>query len=57
MSPRPEDKTKNKVPGPGTYETVDIDVCQERRPIYTMAPKTDLPSDKTPRPAPNAYMT
>ena len=46
---------KMKVPGPGTYNSGDLDMCREKVPAYTMAPKTNLPGDNCPKPAPNAY--
>ena len=55
IAPRLQDIEKNEVPGPGTYEAVDVEVCKERQPVYSMAPKTELPVDRTPRPSPNAY--
>ncbi|KAK4297021.1 hypothetical protein Pmani_030539 [Petrolisthes manimaculis] len=51
----PDDSDKMKVPGPGSYNAGDIDMCREKLPAYTMAPKTQLPTDRTPKPAPNAY--
>ena len=56
MAPRAADYgDKMKIPGPGTYDSGDLDSCREKVPAYTMAPRTELPSDKTPKPAPNAY--
>ena len=56
MSARPADaEDKMKVPGPGAYNAGDLDQCREKQPAYTMAPRTELPGDKTPKPAPNAY--
>ena len=56
MAPRPaEDIDKMKVPGPGAYNACEIDKCKEKLPSFTMGRKTNLPSDKTPKPAPNAY--
>lgn len=56
MAPRPnEAQDKMKVPGPGTYDSGDLNKCREKMPAYTMAPKTNLPVDKSPKPPPNAY--
>ncbi|MCL4137195.1 UNVERIFIED_CONTAM: hypothetical protein GTU68_021985 [Idotea baltica] len=55
MAPRLEDIKKMNVPGPGTYESGDLDMYLEKRPVYSMRPKTELPRDKTPKPSPNAY--
>ena len=46
---------KNKVPGPGSYESADLDTIMIKRPVHSMAPKTEIPADKTPKPSPNAY--
>lgn len=51
----PDETDKMKVPGPGSYESGDIDMCREKQPAFTMAPKTSLPTDRSPKPAPNAY--
>ncbi|XP_071528740.1 LOW QUALITY PROTEIN: protein CIMAP1C-like [Panulirus ornatus] len=56
MAPRPADEVdKMNIPGPGTYNSGDLDSCREKLPAFTMAPKTNLPSDNSPKPAPNAY--
>ncbi|XP_037795154.1 outer dense fiber protein 3-like isoform X3 [Penaeus monodon] len=56
MAARPnEAEDKMKVPGPGTYDSGDLDKCREKMPAYTMAPKTNLPVDNSPKPPPNAY--
>ncbi|XP_063865841.1 ciliary microtubule associated protein 1A-like isoform X6 [Scylla paramamosain] len=56
MAARIEDSgDKMKVPGPGTYDSGDLDKCKEKLPAFTMSPKTVLPTDNTPKPAPNAY--
>ena len=56
MAPKPaDDVDKMKVPGPGTYDSGDLNMCREKLPAFTMAPKTELPTDKTPKPSPNAY--
>ena len=46
---------KMKVPGPGTYDSSDINLIKDTSPAYTMRPRTESVTDKTPRPAPNAY--
>ena len=46
---------KNTVPGPGSYNAADMDIYLEQKPSYTMAPRTELPSDKSPKPSPNSY--
>lgn len=51
----PDEGDKMKVPGPGSYDAGDIDMCREKLPAFTMAPKTSIPSDHTTKPAPNAY--
>ncbi|XP_042224830.1 outer dense fiber protein 3-like isoform X3 [Homarus americanus] len=56
MAPRPADEMdKMNFPGPGSYNSGDLDMCREKQPAYTMSPKTDLIVDNSPRPAPNAY--
>ncbi|XP_076068953.1 ciliary microtubule associated protein 1A-like [Oratosquilla oratoria] len=56
MAPRgKEEEDKMKVPGPGAYETSDMDVCKKKNPVFTMSPKTNVPTDHTIKPAPNAY--
>ena len=46
---------KMKIPGPGTYNSADIDLLKDKSPAYTMRPRTEDATDKTPRPAPNSY--
>ncbi|KAL7635944.1 UNVERIFIED_CONTAM: hypothetical protein RMT77_013761 [Armadillidium vulgare] len=43
------------VPGPGTYESGDLNAIYERQPVFTLRPKTELPTDKSPKPSPNSY--
>ena len=46
---------KLKVPGPGAYNSADVDLLKDKSPAYTMRPRTEIICDKTPKPAPNAY--
>ena len=46
---------KMKVPGPGSYNSTNINILKDQSPAYTMRSRTELISDKTPKPAPNAY--
>ena len=56
MSPRTEEyRDKTKVPGPGAYDAGDMNKVKDSLPAFSMGAKYDGPSDKTPRPAPNAY--
>lgn len=55
ISGRLKDSEKSDVPGPGAYEAGNINFVREKNPSYTMRPKTEIPSDKTPKPSPNAY--
>ena len=55
MAAKLKDYNKSNFPGPGTYNSSDLDSYLEKNPVFSMRPKTELPFDKTPKPAPNAY--
>jgi len=56
MAPKTDEyKDKTVVPGPGSYESGDVNKVKDQLPAFSMGAKFDLPVDKTPKPAPNAY--
>lgn len=55
LTGRLKEPKKFEVPGPGTYETPNMDAYLERMPVFTLSPRTHLPKDDNQKPSPNTY--
>ena len=46
---------RTKFPGPCQYEMAKAESTLHKSPAYTLRDRTTLPTDRTQKPAPNAY--